>query len=199
MTEKININDVLKAANNGDGREMITAGLCYANGTGVSKNIETSSYWLDKAMELGDVEDLSDLGDLYQTGDLVERDLDKAKHAFEILEDKYLIFGCYMLGRFYLLNTEVHDKELAIKYFKKASEMGHAISRIYYHRLFRDENIGFTKRLSAFFQSIAVSVYCVRSIYSKNSYVRLWRYSDIIKSKKFSQLVTRRWKTQGVL
>ena len=190
---------VITAAKSGRPREMITVGLCYANGLGVKKEVELSKFWFNKVMENGDPEALSDLGELYRNGSLIERDAEKAKIIFDTLRSIYPLFGYYMLGRYYFLSSEINSNIMAADFFKKSSKFGHVISKMYYNKLARQGCVGRLNQIFAYMQYPLVVVCCCTSVYSGNSYVKLWRYNDLISSKKFHHLIIKQWLSRGIV
>lgn len=61
----------LQAAEQGDITAMGNIGICYLEGTGVTKNEYKGCYWIQRAANLGDSSRQTKLGDLYRDGVVV--------------------------------------------------------------------------------------------------------------------------------
>ena len=73
-----NIDELKKAAEQGDDLAQLRLGNCYENGDGVEKNLSEAVKWWRKAAEQGNAQAQCYLGICYYNGDEVEKNLSEA-------------------------------------------------------------------------------------------------------------------------
>ena len=122
-----NIDELKKAAEQGDAQAQHNLGLCYANGIGVEKNLSEAVKWYRKAAEQGDAQAQFNLGVCYANGDGVEKNPTEAvkwwRKAAEqgVAQAQYNLGICYAFGK----GVEKNPTE-AVKWWRKAAEQGDA-------------------------------------------------------------------------
>ena len=122
-----NIDELKKAAEQGDAQAQCNLGLCYAFGYGVEKNLSEAVKWWRKAAEQGYAQAQCNLGISYANGDGVEKNPTEAvKWYRKAAEQGYAPAQCN-LGVFYAFGNGI-EKNLseAVKLLRKAAEQGYA-------------------------------------------------------------------------
>ncbi len=122
-----NIDELKKAAEQGDADAQCNLGLCYAFGYGVEKNLSEAVKWWRKAAEQGYAQAQCNLGISYANGDGVEKNPTEAvKWYRKAAEQGYAPAQCN-LGVFYAFGNGI-EKNLseAVKLLRKAAEQGYA-------------------------------------------------------------------------
>ena len=142
-----NIDELKKAAEQGDAQAQYNLGICYANGNGVEKNFSEAVKWWRKAAEQGVALAQGNLGACYNLGYGVEKNPTEAvkwcRKAAEqgIAEAQFCLGACYALGD----GVEKNPTE-AVKWYRKAAEQGNAPAQ-YNLGFFYANGIGVEKNL----------------------------------------------------
>lgn len=126
--EKV-FNEVKVCADNGDAKCMNAMGRFYDKGVVVEQDYHKASEWFTLAYNKGYLPALCNIALQYANGDGVNKD---TSHAIELVRkiecDDPLLFNS-ALGRIYWADR---NHELAFEYWKKATELGDALSECYY-------------------------------------------------------------------
>ena len=80
----------LRAAELGHAGAMWAVGVCYADGSGVERNVTEAAKWYRKAAEKGDAKAQKSLGLCYAFGDGVEKDASEAVKWFRAAAEQGL-------------------------------------------------------------------------------------------------------------
>jgi hypothetical protein len=112
--------------------EQFNLGWNYANGSGVTKNLEQAVYWYKKAAEQGNAAAQCNLGVCYENGRGVERNLNQAVYWYEKSAEKGNATAQFNLGMAYVNGNGVEkDLNQAMYLCKKSAEKGHAKAQEY--------------------------------------------------------------------
>ncbi len=120
-----NIDELKKAAEQGDAQAQCNLGNCYALGKGVEKNLREAVKWYRKAAEQGDALAQCNLGACYDLGYGVEKNLSEAVKWYRKAAEQgnapaqYNLGICYDFGK----GVEKNPTE-AVKWYRKAAEQG---------------------------------------------------------------------------
>lgn len=123
-----NIKDLkFEADYRNDVRSQNKLGLCYENGEGVDKDIETAEYWYKKAANNGYEYAQYNLGKLYYYGNFGQNKKDEGIKWFFKAAKNHHPYTNLLLGKFYL-KGEYFDQNYskAIKYFKDGAFLGNS-------------------------------------------------------------------------
>ena len=121
-----NIDELKKAAEQGDAQAQFILGVCYAFGKGVEKNPTEAVKWYRKAAEQGCAPAQFGLGNCYENGNGVEKNLNEAvkwyrKAAEQGYASAQLNLGyCYDFGE-----GVIQNKIKAYAWYALASKNGH--------------------------------------------------------------------------
>ena len=126
------------AANRGHVRSQLDLAVMYAEGIGVSRDLDKFLYWTEKAAEQGVADAAFNIGYLYFSGGAggrVKVDYGKALKYLKIAADAGRFSACPYLGAMYQKGWGVKaDSMEALKWFKLGAENGDALS---------ENNLGF--------------------------------------------------------
>ena len=120
-----NIDELKKAAEQGDAQAQCNLGICYDLGKGVEKNPTEAVKWYRKAAEQGIAEAQFFLGACYDLGNGVEKNLSEAVKWYRKAAEQgnapaqYNLGICYDFGK----GVEKNPTE-AVKWYRKAAEQG---------------------------------------------------------------------------
>ena len=120
------------AANRGYAQAQLDLAVMYAEGIGVSRDLDKFLYWTEKAAEQGVVDAAFNLGYLYfsgGSGGRVKVDYAKALKYLKIAVDAGRFAACPYLGAMYQkgYGVKADDRE-ALKWFRMGAENGDALS-----------------------------------------------------------------------
>ena len=120
-----NIDELKKAAEQGDAQAQCNLGVCYHFGNGVEKNLSEAVKWWRKAAEQGDAQAQYNLGVCYALGDGVEKNPTEAVKWCRKAAEQGNAQAQYNLGFCYDFGNGV-EKNLseAVKWYRKAAEQG---------------------------------------------------------------------------
>ena len=139
----------IEAAKNGDPKAQNVIGICYSEGTGVEKNLETAVYWFRKAAEQGYGVGEYNLGLRYQQGEGVEKDYEQALYWYRKAAGQGMVNAMNNLGVMYKYGQGVKkDYEQAAAWYKKAADKGNKKAQ---------QNLDNLKKLMADEQKTAVA------------------------------------------
>ena len=127
-----NIDELKKAAEQGDAQAQYNLGNCYAFGKGVEKNLSEAVKWWRKAAEQGDAQAQFNLGVCYANGDGVEKNPTEAVKWYRKAAEQGFAQAQFNLGVCYA-NGDGVEKNLseAVKWYRKAAEQGYAQAQCY--------------------------------------------------------------------
>jgi len=117
----------LIATNNNDNKAMLVLGIIYANGDGVSKDLNKSFKWFEKSANAGNTHAYSKLGNIYAS----KKDFENAFIWFEKAALKGDAKAAYNLGYFYTGGLGVKmDLKKAFKWYTFSAENGNIDAQI---------------------------------------------------------------------
>ena len=121
----MDIDNLIKRANQGDAEAQKTLARCFFIGKGVEQSYKEAIYWFEKAADQGDTKAQNTLGKLYYHGMGVKKSYREAVYWFERAAEQGQAEAQSYLGTCYLHGTgkEQNFKE-AEKFFKKSVENG---------------------------------------------------------------------------
>ena len=121
-----NIDELKKAAEQGDADAQCNLGLCYAKGDGVERNPTEAIKWWRKAAEQKNVKSQCNLGLCYLHGDGIERNPTEAIKWFRKAAEQGYVGAQFILGLCYAQGDGV-EKNLteAVKLWRKSAEQGY--------------------------------------------------------------------------
>ena len=127
-----NIDELKKAAEQGDADAQCNLGLCYAFGYGVEKNLSEAVKWWRKAAEQGYAQAQCNLGISYANGDGVEKNPTEAVKWYRKAAEQGDAPAQCNLGVFYAFGNGI-EKNLseAVKWYRKAAEQGDAQAQFF--------------------------------------------------------------------
>ena len=105
-------------------------GLRYYEGVVVSKNTAIAATWYQRAVDHGSAEAANNLALLYQSGDGVQRDLEKARQLLELSARRRDPNAMLSLAEDYL---ESNDLEMAQRWYDRACEAGNVLAQVHRH------------------------------------------------------------------
>ena len=125
-----NIDELKKAAEQGDAQAQYNLGNCYDFGDGVEKNLSEAVKWWRKAAEQGYAQAQFFLGACYDLGNGVEKNLSEAVKWYRKAAEQGLAPAQFGLGACYDFGNGV-EKNLreAVKWYRKAAEQGDATAQ----------------------------------------------------------------------
>ena len=119
-----------KSAEQGDAAAQFLLGACYANGSGVSKDLEEAVKWYRKSAEQGYAAAQFNLGWCYEYGKGVSKDLEEAVKWLRKSAEQGNAAAQYNLGLCYANGKGVSkDLEEAVKWYRKSAEQGDAAAQ----------------------------------------------------------------------
>ena len=120
------IEDIRKAAEEGDARAQGNLGVCYAKGEGVPQDYSEAVKWYRKAAEQGNALAQCLLALCYENADGVPQDYSEAAKWYRKAAEQGNVSSQYYLGLFYKdgLGVSQDDTEAA-KWFRKSAEQGY--------------------------------------------------------------------------
>ena len=121
-----NLIEMLKrSAAGGAGRAMFNLGFCYAQGTGVGKDMGAAVEWYRKGVAAGSDAAMAILGSCYEEGNGVGKDLGVAVEWYRKGAAMRDAGAMVRLGRCYLSGTGVEkDLSAAVEWFSKGAALG---------------------------------------------------------------------------
>lgn len=128
--------ELREAAEAGDAEAQLNLGVCYANGTGVSQDLDQAALWFRKAAEQGHVKGQFALGHCYTYGDGVPKDMMQAAEWFRKAAEQGHADAQSSLGLIYSDCAEVYadcegiteDIPQAVAWFRRAAVQGNGFS-----------------------------------------------------------------------
>lgn len=130
-TPNIAFTYALEAAQNGDHRNFVNVGYCYAEGMGTKKNFKEAIKWFLKASRYGHAEAYYNLAKHYEFGQGVKLSPKKAFKFYELAasvennsEFNLALGWCYEHGF-----GIKRDIKIAVKYYRKAAKQGNEMAR----------------------------------------------------------------------
>lgn len=133
VNDTLGIKEMRQKANEGDPESQYLLGLRYLEGTdGMKQNSNHAVMWLNKAASAGNASAQSLLGEYYE-----ERSrYDKASHWYRMACAQGNSRATLRLGYMYEIGGGVtKDLKLALKYYRKALDMGEPDAKKYYEML----------------------------------------------------------------
>lgn len=107
-------------------KAQVYLGICYHNGTGVSKDIEEAVRWYRMAAAQDDIWGLEKLAQCYMYGYAVSKDAKKAEHLYLKSAKGGYVKAQYELGMLYESGssdgTVAKNGQEAVKWYRKAAE-----------------------------------------------------------------------------
>ena len=128
-----------KAAEQGNVDAQFQLGVCYANGSGVEKDMNEAAKWYREAAEQGNPLAQNSLADCYRKGAGVEMNIEESvkwylQSAKQDNADAQLQLGvCYFKG-----SGVEQDKAEAVEWFRKSAEQGKALAQYNLGRCYLD-------------------------------------------------------------
>ena len=124
LTEQ-DIEQIRKAAEQGDAKAQTNLGVMYAEGKGIPKDAQKAMKWFRKAAEQGLALAQYNLGVTYAFGKGVPKDAQKAVKWYRKAAEQGLAFAQYDLGNMYSGGRGIpYDAQKAMKWYRKAAEQG---------------------------------------------------------------------------
>src|ERR1044071_6792135 len=125
--EKNNVEDLYRAAENGNIEAQYNLGWLYEEGEGTEKNLEVAFHWYQKAAENGNINAQYNLGYLYERGEGTEKNLEKAFYWYQKAAENGNLNAQYNLGYLYEKGEGI-ERKLMEPEFKSNSDEGLNIS-----------------------------------------------------------------------
>ena len=122
----MDIDDLIKRANQGDAEAQNRLGMCYYKGIGVEQSYEKAVYWFEQVAEQGGAKAQYNLGMFYYEGIGVEQSYEKAVYWIEQAAEQEDVYAQSYLGFCYLhgIGKEQNFKE-AERLYKEAVKNGY--------------------------------------------------------------------------
>jgi hypothetical protein len=110
----------------------------YLIGHGVTRDLQQSAYWFEKAAEAGDPQAQTQIGYFYDAGIGVPKDPVLAAHWYQLAAAGGFIDAKVNLGVLYLWGKGVKKNEqLAVQLFREAAEKGSGLAACYLGEVYR--------------------------------------------------------------
>lgn len=129
------LENLIIMANQGDVEAMVMVGDYYSNGVRTEKNDVEAHKYYKMAADKGDLDSNLAVGIDFYSGTGISKNERLAEKYLTVAADGGIACAQYILASIYELNEEIEDRKKAIKYFRMASEQGHAKSQIELARL----------------------------------------------------------------
>ena len=121
----VNIENLKKAATQGDPASQFQMGIAYDSDRGVTRDIKEAAKWYRAAAEQGHAEAQNSLGSLYQAGDTVPQDYQMAKVWYEKAANQGNAMAKNSLAYLYDLGLGVPaSPKVAAQLYEQAAEQG---------------------------------------------------------------------------
>ena len=127
LTEQ-DIEQIRKAAEQGDAKAQTNLGVMYAEGKGIPKDAQKAMKWFRKAAEQGLALAQYNLGVTYAFGKGVPKDAQKAVKWYRKAAEQGLGFAQEDLGNMYYWGEGPKDAQKAVKWYRKAAEQGSSLA-----------------------------------------------------------------------